>query len=91
MEMKRSPKFKGLKEEREFWDTHSVADYLDKLKETDEIVFERPPHRKTLRIKLDYTTVNKLKKLARAKGVDVSPLIREWIKLHLDKEFKTAM
>ncbi len=88
--MKKIPKFKSLKEEREFWDTHSVAEYLDELKETNEIVFERPPLKRNFQMRLDDATINRLKKLAEAKGVDVSTLIRTWIKQHLDKELKIA-
>lgn len=88
--MKKMPKFKSLAEERKFWDTHSVIDYLDELKETDEIVFERPLLKRNFQMRLDDMTINKLKKLANAKGVDVSTLIRGWIKKHLDKELKTA-
>lgn len=41
-------------------------------------------------MRLDEATINKLKKLAKAKGVDVSTLIRNWIREHLDKELKIA-
>ncbi|MBI4653567.1 MAG: hypothetical protein HY752_00975 [Nitrospirae bacterium] len=88
--MKKIPKFKSRKEERDFWDTHSVIDYLDELKETSEIVFERPPLKRNFQMRLDDATINKLKRLARVKGVDVSNLIRSWIKEHLHKELKTA-
>ena len=33
------PKFKNYKEEAEFWDTHSLADYWDEWKDVD-LVFE---------------------------------------------------
>ncbi|MFZ3066027.1 MAG: CopG family antitoxin [Nitrospirota bacterium] len=88
--MKKIPKFKSLKEERDFWDTHSAADYLKELKETGEIVFERHPLKRNFQMRLDEATINKLKKLAKAKGVDVSTLIRNWIREHLDKELKIA-
>lgn len=88
--MKKIPRFKSLKEEREFWDTHSVVDYLDKLRETSEIIFERPPLKRNFQMKLDDATINRLKKLAQRKGIDVSTLIRGWIKEHLNKELKTA-
>ena len=90
IKMKKMPKFKSLKEERNFWDTHSVADYLSELKKTGEIVFERHPLKRNFQMRLDDTTINKLKKLAKAKGVDVSTLMRRWIREHLDKELKTA-
>ena len=36
------PKFKSLKEEREFWDTHDSTDYHDHFKVTKNVVFVRP-------------------------------------------------
>ena len=84
--MKRIPKFKNLKEEREFWDTHTIVDYLDELKETTEITFEKPPLKRNFQMRLDDATIGKLKKLARLKDVYVSTLIRNWIREHLDKE-----
>ncbi|MBI5195040.1 MAG: hypothetical protein HZA10_01820 [Nitrospirae bacterium] len=87
---KKIPEFKSVAEERKFWDTHSVADYLDELKETKEIVFERPALKRNFQMRLDDATINRLRKLAGIKGVDVSTLIRNWIKKHLDKELKVA-
>lgn len=88
--MKKIPIFKSLKEEREFWNSHSVIDYLDELKETNEIVFEKPRLKRNFQMRLDDKTIHNLKKLANAKGVDVSTLIRSWIREHLRKELKTA-
>ncbi len=88
--MKKIPKFKTIQEERKFWDTHSITDYLGELKETREIVFERPPLKRNFQMRLDDATIRKLKELAKTKGVDVSSLIRSWIKQHLDKELKAA-
>ncbi|MEW6681073.1 MAG: CopG family antitoxin [bacterium] len=88
--MKKIPKFKDIAEERKFWETHSIVDYLDELKETSEIIFERPPLKRNFQMRLDDTTISRMKKLAQIKGIDVSALIRSWIKEHLDKELKTA-
>lgn len=84
------PKFKTIEEERAFWDTHSIVDYLDELEETKELIFERPPLKRNFQMRLDDETIKKLKKLAREKRMGVSTLIRSWIKEHLDKELKSA-
>lgn len=84
------PKFKTIEEERAFWDTHSVTDYLSELEETKELIFERPPLKRNFQLRLDNETIRKLKKLASKKGTDMSTIIREWIREHLDKELKTA-
>jgi predicted DNA binding CopG/RHH family protein len=86
---KKIPRFKSIEEEQRFWETHSVVDYLDELKVTEEIVFERPPLKRNFQMRLDDETIKKLKKLAKTKGVDVSKMIRGWIKEHLDKELKS--
>ena len=36
------PKFKNVKEERKFWDTHDSTDYLDDFEEAKDVVFVRP-------------------------------------------------
>lgn len=84
------PKFKTIEEERAFWDTHSVVDYLSELEETKELIFERPPLKRNFQLRLDNETIRRLKKLSSKKGTDMSTIIRGWIREHLDKELKTA-
>ena len=72
------PKFKSLKEEAEFWDTHSLADYWDKWKDAD-IVFElEKPREETLVVRLQKELKDRMKKIARSRGLDVSTLARMW-------------
>ena len=33
------PKFKNLKEERKFWDSHESTNYLDDFEEANDVVF----------------------------------------------------
>lgn len=84
------PKFKTLQEERAFWDSHSITDYLAELKQTKEIVFQRPPLKRNFQLRLDDDTLKKLRTLAGKKGTDVSAIIRSWIRNHLEKELKSA-
>ena len=49
--MKKIPKFKTEKEERDFWDKHSIADYEDELKPVNKITFPKP-QKKRLRQKM---------------------------------------
>ena len=44
------PKFKSLKEEREFWQTHSVTEFWDELKPA-KLEFVQP-RKKTVSVKL---------------------------------------
>jgi hypothetical protein len=84
------PKFKTIEEERKFWDTHSVTDYLSDLRTTKEVVFQRPPLRRKFQIRLDDDTVRKLKKLANKKGTDVSTIIRKIDSTAFEERMKSA-
>ncbi len=62
------PKFKNLKEEREFWDTHNSTDYLDDFEVAKDVVFVRPK-KEVISLRLDPNIVNKLKELADKEGL----------------------
>ena len=62
------PKFKSLKEEREFWDTHDSMDYLDDFEEAKNVVFVRPK-KEVISLRLDPKIIRKLKEIADEKGV----------------------
>ena len=70
------PNFKSYKEEAEFWDTHSLADYWDKWEDVD-IVFELDkPRDETVMLRLQKDIKDRLEKKARLNGLNVSTLIR---------------
>jgi predicted DNA binding CopG/RHH family protein len=62
------PKFKSLKEEREFWDTHDSTDYHDDFKVTQNVVFVRPK-KEVISLRLEPKVINKLKELANKEGL----------------------
>jgi len=62
------PKFKNLKEEREFWDTHDSTDYLDDFEVAEDVVFVRPK-KEVISLRLDSNIVKKLRKLADKEGL----------------------
>lgn len=64
----KAPKFKNLKEEREFWDTHDSTDYLDDFEVAEDIVFVRPK-KEVISLRLDPNIVKKLRKLADKEGL----------------------
>ena len=83
--MRKIPNFKSLREEREWWDTHSLADYIDDLEPGDDIRFVRP-QKEVVAVRLDRNVVEALKALARNKGIGYSPLIRMWLIERLKQE-----
>jgi len=62
------PKFKNLKEEREFWDTHESTDYFEEFKEVKDVVFVRPK-KEVISLRLEPKVINKLKELADKEGL----------------------
>lgn len=78
------PDFKSYKEEAEFWDTHSLADYWDKWKDVDIVFDLDKPRNETLVVRLQKDLKDKLEKIARNRGLNLSTLARMWLieKLH---------
>lgn len=75
----RIPKFKTYEEEAKFWDTHNVTDFEDETEDVD-IVFELDkPRDETLIVRLQKNFKEKLEKVARSKGLNVSTLARMWL------------
>ena len=64
----RMPKFKDLKEEREFWNSHDSTDYLDDFEVAKDVVFIRPK-KQVMSLRLDPNIVKKLQELAYEEGL----------------------
>jgi predicted DNA binding CopG/RHH family protein len=62
------PKFKSLKEEREFWDTHDSMDYHDDFEVAKDVVFVRPK-KEVISLRLEPKIIKKLKELADEEGL----------------------
>lgn len=62
------PKFKSLKEERKFWDTHDSTDYLDDFEVAKNVVFVRP-RKEVISLRLEPKIVKMLKELADKEGL----------------------
>ena len=79
-------------EEAEYWDTHSLADYWDKLEPvTVELepglkieIKERALKRITLRLRPNQ--IEAVKEIARKKDIPYQTLIRSWIVEAIEKE-----
>jgi len=76
--MAKIPKFKTIREEAEFWDTHDLTDYAEDLRPAKNVVFARP-ERQMVTLRLDKKIVNRLKAFGIRKGIGYSALLRMWI------------
>jgi predicted DNA binding CopG/RHH family protein len=82
--MKKIPKFDTDEEAARFWEAHSFQDYYGDTKEAG-IKFVRRAKR-TVAVGLDPDDVKSVEKIAERKGLSYTPLLRMWIKEHLNKE-----
>jgi len=75
----RIPKFTSIAEEAKFWDTHSITDFEDELEDVD-VVFElKKPRDETLIVRIQKEFKNRLERVARSQGLNISTLARMWL------------
>ncbi|MBI2264460.1 MAG: hypothetical protein HYU64_04735 [Armatimonadetes bacterium] len=90
------PKFQSEKEEIEFWETHSLSDYLDDTEDVAEAIelsdalrkriLARGQKKRLLTLRLDEDLIDRTKKVARKKAIGYQTLMRLWIAEGLNKE-----
>lgn len=78
------PLFKTDHEEAVFWDSHSFMEFDSELEDVDITVKLHRPKQDTLVLRVQKDIKDKLVKVARIKGINVSTLARIWLteKLH---------
>lgn len=74
----RLPNSNSIEELARFWDTHDLTDFEKDLEEAGEPVFVRAKGT-SLSIDLQPTEAQRLKKIARSKGVKETTVLRRWI------------
>jgi predicted DNA binding CopG/RHH family protein len=84
--MPKIPKFKTLKEEGEFWDAHSVADYWHELEDVEGQLIDARPAKKLVSIRFDPALIVAAKRIARTKGLGYQTLLRMWAYEGLGRE-----
>lgn len=76
------PDFKTIEEARGFWDTHSLADFIDEVEVANDVQFTK---RNNLLISLDLEKedLKRLRIIAGQKGLRLNDLVARWIKEQL--------
>lgn len=67
--------FKSADEAARFWDTHSVADYLDQVKEVPDVEINIVRRH----FRLDKELARKIDRIARRRGVSAETLVNQWL------------
>jgi predicted DNA binding CopG/RHH family protein len=73
------PNFQTIEEEAEFWDTHSITDFLDEMEEVTDAKFVRARLKKGVTIRLDEDKLADLRQEAKSRGISAAALARIWI------------
>ena len=86
--MKKIPVFKTEAEEIRFWEKHSIADYWNELEEGTDI-FKRPKLT-PVTLKFDPLVLEKIKMLARKRGISYNAYLRYLVAKSVEKEMLPA-
>ena len=78
------PDIKTEKGEKQFWETHSVADYWEDLKESDD-TFKRPTLT-PVTIRFDPLVLKKIKMLAKKRGLSYNAYTRYLLAKSVERE-----
>lgn len=81
--LKTVPNFKSIKEEANFWDTHSTGDFPDYWQPAPEVKFSKnlkSIYQKVVPIRLDEQTKKAIEKVAKQKGIGISTTVRMLIR-----------
>lgn len=69
----------SYEEEANWWDTHDLGDFWDELEDV-EIVFDlKKPRDETLIVRLQKELKDRLERVARSRGLNISTLARMWL------------
>ena len=86
----RIPKFKTYEEEAHFWDTHSITDFEDETEDV-EIIFELDkPRDETVVLRVQKDVKERIEKLARMRGLNLSTLARMLLMEKLQENLRKA-
>lgn len=77
MKTQELPNTDSIQELAQFWDTHDLTDFEGELEEVTEPIFAP---RTAIRLNLESAEADVVRKLAEAKGITDTELIRGWVR-----------
>lgn len=83
------PKFKNEDEEREFWATHDLTDYLHLFKPVELDLSELKPSTKSVTIRLPESLLAALKQIANKRDVPYQSLMKIFLAERVKKEYQS--
>lgn len=85
--MKQIPRFKNENEEREFWATHDLTDYIDQFEEVKMDLSQLKPSTRPITIRLPDSLLKDLKTLANKRDVPYQSLMKIFLAEKLKQEY----
>jgi len=73
------PKFKSIKEEALFWDTHDVTDYIISDKPLNMAYDSKNERKETISLRMAPSLKKEIDKIAKTYDISTSSLVRMWI------------
>lgn len=83
-QLKSVPKFADEAEERSFWESHDLSEYMDWSKAQRVVLPKLKPTTKTISLRLPPQLLDSIKSAANSRDVPYQSLIKVWLqeKLH---------
>jgi hypothetical protein len=82
----RIPTFATIAEEAAFWDSHDITEFEDELEPADDITFDSIRSSHGLILRLDGDVLDRIERIAVAKGTDPTTVARTWIEEGIRQE-----
>jgi predicted DNA binding CopG/RHH family protein len=78
MKSQEFPKTDSIEELARFWDSHDLTEFEGHLEEVAEPIFE-PRRERAMVLRLEPEEVQAVQQVAKARGIEQSELLREWV------------
>lgn len=83
------PRFKNDDEEREFWATHSFADYIDQFEPIDMDLSKLKPTTESISLRLPAYLLRRIKEIANSRDVPYQSLMKIFLAERVAKELQS--
>ena len=84
------PKFKNEDEEREFWATHDLTDYLDSFVPVELDLSKLKPSAKSISLRLPEYLLARIQQLANFRDVPYQSLMKIFLAERVEKEMRQS-
>ena len=82
------PRFKNEDEEREFWATHDLTDYIGQFKKVEMDLSKLKPSTESISLRLPSFLLMRIKQLANKKDVPYQSLMKVYLSERVEKELR---